>query len=181
MLIPCCVEPSGFVCHLHEAVPGDGPVLAHLPECRLLVVVDRPDTFQECRNDVLVFLLRLEVDAPAEGEVGDVPGERACVVDGDVGLAGLTFVGPVVPEVPGPVIRIPRQARAVDVGNSNSSSASSTRPSGLTEIVRSLAAARMLGEAKAIDMASPPFRQKRPGQITGRYGTAEADQGRATM
>lgn len=113
MLISCRVDPCGFVGDLDEAVSRDSAVFAHLPEKGLLVVVDAPGAVQERGDDVLVPLLALEVDAAAEAEVGDVAGERADVVDGDVGLAGLALVPPVVAEIPGPVVGVAREARPV--------------------------------------------------------------------
>jgi hypothetical protein len=101
MLISCRVGPSGFVGDLDEAVSRHSAVLAHLPKQRLLVVVDAPGAVQKGRHDVLVLFLALEVDAPAEGEVGDVTAQGADVIDSDVGLAGLTLVSPVLSDSPG--------------------------------------------------------------------------------
>jgi hypothetical protein len=101
---------------------------------------------------VLELLVALEVDAATESEVRDVPAERGDVVDGDVGLAGLALIRPVIAKVERPRIGVAGQAGAVDFEFLGNSSASSTRPSGETDIVRSLAAARILGETKAMDI-----------------------------
>lgn len=155
VLISCRVNPRLLVSDLDKAVAGDAAILAHLPERRLLVVVDRPDPVKQGRDDVFELLVALEVDSTPEGEVRDVAAKSCHVVHGDVGLAGFTLVRPVVSQVN----RMPRrsssesgviEARALRILHPRGKS--STRPSGLMDMVRSLAAARMDGETKAMDM-----------------------------
>src|SRR5438046_1615418 len=89
MFITSAVNPRRLIRNLDEAVARYASLLADVVQRGLHIVVHMPRTLKQRRDDVLVALLRRELDAATETEVSQIAREGADVIERQIGVAHL--------------------------------------------------------------------------------------------